>query len=1372
MIKYKWMRSAMAAVLIICVMAAALVFAPKSIAETQAVELVKNGTFDTGDDLSQWSSNSASYKIFESTTYPSKTFCLWQSSNSISDTKYVDLTLSAADGILADTTYSVSFDAASGNVGSKKLNYQIFSVDSANQLTSLTEKQTDVLNGAANKTFISFSQDVTLPSNAVGLKVRFWSNSIYSSRDTDDANKVVLDNVSVKQNDYPELVVDGDFENNSVLSGEVWTADSVYAVSNERVAKGSHSLKASLTSTDWRDATVKIDGIKAETTYQVSFKEYSTHWSAEFQYYMGTTSKGADIFDMRSTGTAYTVGAFGNYGFTFRVAEGISTVYLTFHSRSHNGGDVSLYFDDISVKEKEYEVDEYELLSNPSFETGDTNGWQITGDTAQVVRNNKYSGKYSLNITAGDSLVSLKQSVNVEQGCDYNFQVFVKVESGSGAATVKIDGTEVLTVTNSSDKWTQYSYTYNSNKNATVEIETEVENLSLWIDDYSFSELIFGSVKDGGFESGSLYGKQWIVSEGFSVTDRYANGNYSLQFTQSEKKWEDAVLCVEVTPGGIYDIGFVCCYSNWRAEIQYYIGSTKGGQDIVPCTIIDSGLPPKEWINVAHTVKLSDTTEKIYITIHSRNTDADKSENYSFYDDFYVTEQVPTVPQGEFEDDNLDKWTVSDENVSISDEEAYVGNNSLHFSSEASGAFISQIVEIKPNTDYAFSFYSKGQTGNGGNPVYSLSGISSTVLSEEIDDLSDVWTQHKLLFNSGNSDKVTVKIQNTNAVLYIDTVHIKEVNNTLYRAYYTGELGKKPYTEDSNNLVASNTLEKALTSGFTVNSEGFDDDNAIMFSGTGEAALFAYKVFVVPNTDYTFSFYSKALATGNLQVGIACDSEGMPLKDARFVTPETASWSFCGYTFNSGDNNTLWLYMSGSTGICLLDNISVFKTSDGVSDLPNLAHITEWKTSNRVLKDNGVNLFANGNFDNGVSDFSGGIITSEKANSGSNSLKFTANGEKTVYKFTVSVEKNTEYVLSAFVAGMPGSDLDMTYGVINPKTGNFIMPLSTYPTSTGEVTANATADHCLTPPAWDGTWYRRGLTFNTMGLGSVEIVIVGTNSTAYFDDFLLCKKSDSIEALNTDTTISATAISESQMDCADANNLISDGSFSQKSHTAWESSINYGKFLDIREAFSGENALVTYESKRGTNIYYIRWIDVTPNTQYNFSVIAKMITDEGVASFGLITDDYKPQIIQGYTNISDEWAAYGFTFNSGSYNKVGVYICDTGSTYIMDDFRLFESKHARSFDHSVLDLRNSSDSDILEEDVEETDELEKEETNAVSSEKIKTTVEKKIVGATDWGVSTPVLVLIIVGGWLLIAALIWLIISFFTKTSVFSFRKK
>lgn len=1046
MIKKRTVRTVSAAVTAICLMAASLVFAPRGFVEAQAVELVKNGSFDTSDDLSQWSSASASYKIFESEAYATKTLFLWQTSNSINDSRYVDLTLSAADGIIPDTAYSVSFEAASGNVGSKKLNYQIFSVDSASRLTELTAKQTDVLKGGSAKTLKAFSAEVALPAGAVGLKVRFWTNSINSSRDVNHISKVVLDNVSVKQNDYPELVFDGDFENNASLSKTYWTADSAYSVTEDRAANGSRSLKAALNSTDWKDATLRIDGIKAETTYQVSFKEYSSHWSAEFQYYMGTTAKGADIFDMRSSGTAYTAGAFGNYGFTFRAAAGVTSVYLTFHSRSHNGGSVELYFDGISVKEKEYSADEYELISNPSFETGDTDGWQITGNTAQVVRNSKYSGKYSLNITAGKEPVSLKQSVRVEKDCDYNFSVFLKAASGGGRAAVKIDGAEAIAVDNSADGWEQYTYSYHSDKTAEIEIETVVEDLSLWADDYSICERIFGSVKDGGFESGALYGRQWTVSGGFSVTDRYANGNYSLGFTQSEKKWEDASLCVEVTPGGIYDIGFVCCFTNWRAEIQYYIGSSKGGQDIVPCTVIDSSLTPKEWINVSHTVKLSDTTEKIYITLHARNNDAEKAENYSFYDDFYVTEQVPTVPQGEFED-ATDKWTVSDGRVSVSDGEAYVGNSSMRFPGEAEGAFISQTVEIKPDTDYAFSFYAKGEAGNGGNPVYSLSAPALGELSGEADGLSEKWREYKLVFNSGSADRVTVKIQNTDALLYIDTVHIKEVNSTSYRAYYTGALGKKPYTADGGNLILENALKNALTAGFSFGSDGFDDDTAVLFSGTGEKTALACKIAVTPDTDYTFSFNSRAMSAGDLAVGIACNSAGMPLKDARFITPDAAVWELGGYTFNSGDNSTLWLYMSGSEGVCSLDNISVFKTADGVADLPNASHITEWKTSNRILKEGGVNLIENADLENGISAFSGGEVTSEKANSGSKSLKFTANGEKTVYRLTVAVEKNTEYVFSAFVAGMPGSELDMTYGVVNPKTGDFIMPFSTYPTT-------------------------------------------------------------------------------------------------------------------------------------------------------------------------------------------------------------------------------------------------------------------------------------------------------------------------------------
>ena len=113
-----------------------------------------------------------------------------------------------------------------------------------------------------------------------------------------------------------------------------------------------------------------------------------------------------------------------------------------------------------------------------------------------------------------------------------------------------------------------------------------------------------------------------------------------------------------------------------------------------------------------------------------------------------------------------------------------------------------------------------------------------------------------------------------------------------------------------------------------------------------------------------------------------------------------------------------------------------------------------------------------------------------------------------------------------------------------------------------------------------------------------------------------------------------------------------------------------------------------YASDRPTGTYYIKWIDVEPNTDYTFSA-KYAIAQPGEGFMGLI-NGYRlesevtenrlfPTVIKRYDfdekNYLESlaWQTAAITFNSGERNRIGFVICDAGGEAYIDELRLFKS---------------------------------------------------------------------------------------------------
>jgi len=122
-----------------------------------------------------------------------------------------------------------------------------------------------------------------------------------------------------------------------------------------------------------------------------------------------------------------------------------------------------------------------------------------------------------------------------------------------------------------------------------------------------------------------------------------------------------------------------------------------------------------------------------------------------------------------------------------------------------------------------------------------------------------------------------------------------------------------------------------------------------------------------------------------------------------------------------------------------------------------------------------------------------------------------------------------------------------------------------------------------------------------------------------------------------------------------------------------------------------------------TGAYYIKFIDVEPNTEYTFSAnysIVKACADNqiGTSHFGFITTNRElPTEICRFTfdsaNFIEDcsWQTAGVSFKTGDYNRVAFVVLDCGGEAYIDNLRMFKTADAKE-----LELIKESPAENLE----------------------------------------------------------------------------
>ena len=339
--------------------------------------------------------------------------------------------------------------------------------------------------------------------------------------------------------------------------------------------------------------------------------------------------------------------------------------------------------------------------------------------------------------------------------------------------------------------------------------------------------------------------------------------------------------------------------------------------------------------------------------------------------------------------------------------------------------------------------------------------------------------------------------------------------------------------------------------------------------------------------------------------------------------------------------------------------------------------------SNRPYKAES-NLIQNGSFESAsgqwnVSSFLGSavsVVEDKTAPEGSKSLYFNTSGNTTEqwYTFTVPVEKNTDYIFSTWIKGAylsAGNSGHGSIGVIDPTTGKFMI----YPSYR---TRSSRANRQVYPTAWDNDWHLRAVSFNSGDLTEITIALCGDNTQMWVDGIALYKNGEGIkytgERMKNQMKI---YLGADTLTCKDSDSLIANPTLSAGTKGWAEGAGWQNGFLTIADGDKSHGKVLKYTAADGYGVFYTKWVDLKPNTNYSFAFDMKILKS-GAGKLTLLEDRMDlPATIMGFEFDADiygeDWGSYYVQFNSGVYTRVGIAVCNEGGEAWLDNLRLFET---------------------------------------------------------------------------------------------------
>ena len=439
------------------------------------------------------------------------------------------------------------------------------------------------------------------------------------------------------------------------------------------------------------------------------------------------------------------------------------------------------------------------------------------------------------------------------------------------------------------------------------------------------------------------------------------------------------------------------------------------------------------------------------------------------------------------------------------------------------------------------------------------------------------------------------------------------------------------------------------------------------------------------NTEYTFSCWVKCDGTQSAYFII-------DLADSTRLGNPTLSnngtdWTQIAVSFNTGNNNSLRIYIGEPDGTAYYDDIALFETSKGVVVAPS------FKEFNPTIKncDPANNLFADGGFESGTLAGAGwsadsfASVTADAKRTDSYGLKMDdpkkpGDTDWGGIYIGFTLKPNTDYTVSFW-------EKDIVAGLYSVGSGLTVWGKSVGGTGSTNVSNNGSGDVFNFDSTAAG-WTQLALTFNTGDETAFYCYAYCAGGESYLDDFQLFETSKALSPYPTRVEFNPAI-----KDCAPGDNLFPNGGFESGTMPGWSTD----SFATVTAAAkrTGDYGLQLVDPDSPAVSWAGIAIDINglkPNTNYTFSYWEKDVVggpyDLGCGMnfyVGGAIEDADHKLSHDYTagtdifnfnSLTAGWTQLAMTFNTGEATTCRVYPYCAGGTTYFDDFQLFETSKA------------------------------------------------------------------------------------------------
>ncbi len=962
------------------------------------------------------------------------------------------------------------------------------------------------------------------------------------------------------------------------------------------------------------------------------------------------------------------------------------------------------------------------IVDNPSFESGLDNWNSISLLTpANISTKNSKTGYVFADLSSGDNS-GIYTDISVNKKTKYNFSFDYKgggtnawygiiTNDSSFESPSMISEKETFISTNS---WKNEKITFSTGSNDTVRIvfflgnngTLCIDDVKIYVDDSN--NLISNPSFESGIDSGWGYNQKAPTISSISNS-----GTNSLNLPQ--KLYGKIYKKITVNKNKKYVISFSHKYGNgsqWSVcdgEKTPVVNNNEDGY-INGGKISDEG----KWEQVSKTFNSGDCSS-VWIAFQSSS-----DVNSTLIDDLYLAESFDDAPQlllenGDFEN-GFDGWETLwgySTYFSLSDE-AKSGKSSLHILPHQSYPKIGHPFKVKEGKTYVLLFNYKGNcqwsdwaVSCGGDTKEKRLAVATDaptfITGGKLTENTNDWlTMRSEPFTATEDGMYYANFQtNGNSALsvYIDNVIVLECadDSLILNGSFSGTMAPWDYDNEKSNIILK--------------------DNSVLLRD-GQHEKLSQRINVDINTKYLLSFTYKGKVPKDISAVAVSPSvsfnDNCRLKKILMNTDTEKTVEFA---FDSGDNTSLYLIFQTMPGSeYYISNVKVSRYSgslpiaNSVKNAYFLGNFGKGSTNNYpYITDASHNLIKNSSFesDTDISSGSAANMLSENATidnstpafDGEKSLKFVAGSDETSTDFKLPVQKKKTYWMTLFVKATQysGNSSFISFGVSEPDNGDFLI----FENPNTESNRPYTVSTQMVPASFDGEWHLTTFKFETNDVDNLFFKIRGTNATVYIDKMYLFEDGYGYQYKSPIEKLSNVTITNEKpknLDVNSQNNNLFDNYDLDSLSEFWsnESGFVYGDSLsaiDSRHSIQG-NALYYSPSKKSPyKCYYIKWIDVKPNTEYTFSA-KYCIEKKGNGYIGLLSG-YKsdinsesenaihPSLIKKFAYGKDEfdencnWQNIAVSFNSNDRNRIGLAIFDGGGKAYFDDLRLFETVNGK-----------------------------------------------------------------------------------------------